>query len=272
MHEVLTRAVTRYLAMADRLLPGRITGFYVVGSAALGAWWPRRSDIDFVAVTDGGLDKRELRRLRILHGAGNATAVARAVATADPSIPATMNGVFVANSDLGMPVTKLRPLASHSGRTFTEGAGFDANPVMWKVLAEHGIPVRGPTPDQLGLDPEPDRLRAWNLSQLRGHWRTWAARAQSPNPPRKPLMPAHRVALASVLGPPRQHHTIATGEVITKERAGEYALDTFAPRWHPLIRAALAQRAGKPTDPPTDNVPHLAGEFTHEVITTAERL
>ena len=42
--------VQRYLRLADRLLPGMITGFYVTGSVALGAYRPGRSDIDFVAV------------------------------------------------------------------------------------------------------------------------------------------------------------------------------------------------------------------------------
>src|SRR5438876_1002375 len=49
-----------------------------------------------------------------------------------------------------------------------------------------------------------------------------------------------------VLGAPRLHHTIATGEVISKEAAGEYALDVFPPRWHPLIEEALAYWRGVP--------------------------
>lgn len=93
--------------------------------------------------------------------------------------------------------------------------------------------MRGPAPDELGLDPQPDLLRAWTLDQLRGHWRRFAQRLLSANPPRKPLVPAHLVAITRLLGPPRMHRTIATGEVISKEVAGEYALDIVASRWHP---------------------------------------
>ena len=50
------RTVERYLGVADRLLPDRITGFYLVGSVALDAYRPGRSDIDFVAVLDGDGD------------------------------------------------------------------------------------------------------------------------------------------------------------------------------------------------------------------------
>ena len=39
------RAVARYVRLADRLLPGRVVGVYVIGSIALGAYRRRRSDI-----------------------------------------------------------------------------------------------------------------------------------------------------------------------------------------------------------------------------------
>ncbi len=38
------------------------------------------------------------------------------------------------------------------------------------------------------------------------------------------------VAAWGVLGPPRLHRTIATGDVISRDDAGEYAPDVFAPR------------------------------------------
>ena len=61
------RLAGRYLRLADRLLPGRIAAFYVVGSAALGAYRAGRSDIDFVAVLDRPLTPAEIGRLRIVH-------------------------------------------------------------------------------------------------------------------------------------------------------------------------------------------------------------
>ena len=260
------RTITRYLAVADRVLPGRITGFYVVGSAAMGAWRPGLSDIDFIAVVAG---EPSLRGLRALHVLGNLTAAGRAVRRADPAIPGTVNGAFVAAADLGRPVTTIRPLASHSGWSFHTGRGFEVNPVVWKVLRDSGIAVRGPQPRLLGLDPEPDRLREWNLGQLRGHWRGWGEMLVRGTAGRKPFVPAHRAAAGRVLGPPRLHHTIATGEVISKEAAGEYALDTFDGRWEPLIRTALAVRAGTPGLLAPGEIVRAAGEFTLEVVADA---
>lgn len=143
------RIVARYLAAADRLLPGRITGFYIVGSAALGAWRAGCSDIDFVGVVEGDPTDRDVRRLRVLHALGNTIAIGRALLRAQPTFPGTMNGVFVLASDLSRPVTQIRPLASHSGPSFQRGRGFDANPVTWKVLAERGITIRGVAPTAL---------------------------------------------------------------------------------------------------------------------------
>jgi hypothetical protein len=49
-----------------------------------------------------------------------------------------------------------------------------------------------------------------------------------------------------VLGAPRLHYTIATGEITVKEAAAAYALDVFEPRWHPLIEDSLAFWRGAP--------------------------
>jgi predicted nucleotidyltransferase len=64
---VVAERVDDLLARLDRELPDRVEGFYVVGSACLGAFREGRSDIDFVAIVADGLDPDELRRLRAIH-------------------------------------------------------------------------------------------------------------------------------------------------------------------------------------------------------------
>jgi hypothetical protein len=77
-----------------------------------------------------------------------------------------------------------------------------------------------------------------------------------------------------VLGPPRLHHTIATGDVISKEAAGGYALDMFDRRWHPLVRDALAywRREGRQVNLSPDERRDLTCDFVLEVIDSAEAL
>ena len=59
---------------------------------------------------------------------------------------------------------------------------FDVNPVVWKVLSQRGICVRGPEPETLGLEPEMETLRDWNISNLETYWRPWAQQILSAPP------------------------------------------------------------------------------------------
>src|SRR3954462_8891569 len=89
-------AACRYLAIADRLVPDRVLGLYLVGSAALGAFHPGRSDVDLVVVVDGDLD---LRRLRALHLRAGATEVTRALRQGHGPLTGTCNALFVRERD-----------------------------------------------------------------------------------------------------------------------------------------------------------------------------
>ena len=273
MDAVLDGAVRRYLTMADRLLPGRLEGLYVVGSAALGAFRPGRSDIDFVAVLSGPATSADVRRLRVLHATTAAGTAPRAVLRGQP-LTGACNGVFVRVDDLRPPVTAIRPLASHSGHQFWVGRGFDVNPVVWKNLAERGIAVRGPAPSELGLDCEPGRLRAWNLDNLDRYWSPWASTLLTA-PTRTARFRPRWTTAWGVLGAPRLHHTIATREVISKEAAGNYALEVFDRSWHPIIREGLAYWLGQPADPAFRAVRKRAqrtAEFVLEVVAAAHAL
>jgi hypothetical protein len=257
------RSTRRYLADADRLLPGVVTGFYVVGSVALGAYRERRSDIDFVAVVDGDLDARQLRRLRAQHVLSGLRTSTTALRRRRSPLSGTCNGVFVRRADLRAPVGEITPVAAHVGHTFTTGqVGSDVSPVAWKVLAERGIAVRGAEPSDLGLDPQPARLRPWCRENLESYWRPWAD-GVSRSGRRFGLRPRWATAWGA-LGAPRLHCTIATGEVVSKEAAGEYALDVFDSRFHPLIADALAARREEPVR--LDLSPAERGRRTAEFV------
>jgi hypothetical protein len=243
---VVERSIERYLSHVDRLLPGRVTGFYVVGSTALGAYRERRSDIDFVAVVDGDLGPAALRRLRAQHAWSAAGTGTTALRRGRSPLTGTCNGCFIRADDLGRPATEITPVASHVGHTFKVGVG-DISPVDWKVLAERGIAVRGPDPESMPLDPQLDLMLSWNLGNIEQYWRPWAERAMR-TPGRFRLRPRWSTAWG-VLGAPRLHRSIATGDVISKEDAGDYAprrLPRPLARAHPRSAGLLAGGAGEP--------------------------
>ena len=63
-------------------------------------------------------------------------------------------------------------------------------------------------------------------------------------------------------------------EVISKEAAGEYALDVFPPRWHSLIEEALAYWRGVPYRHGFSRAQRarLTSEFVLEVAAAAQEL
>lgn len=222
-------------------------GFYLVGSVALRGYRRRRSDLDFVGVLDDAVEKGSLGRLRVAHLQSGMVTGSRALRERRSPLTGAFNGIFIPASELTRPVTQIRPVASQVGTRFANGrAGSDLSPVGWKVFSEKGISIRGPEPAALHLDPEPERLRSWTRGNLETYWRPWAERvARAPQRPFA-LRPRYWTAWG-MLGVPRLHCTIATGDVVTKEFAGDYALGAFAPVWRPLIEEALAYWREEPT-------------------------
>jgi predicted nucleotidyltransferase len=274
--ELPRNAADDLLARLDRAVPGRIEGFYVVGSASMGAFRPGRSDVDFVAVVDGDLRRAELLRLRALH-------VGRWIAalTHDTALrrrwPLVCNGVYLKAGDLARSPLEVTPLAGHVTGRFRVAArnGFDVNPVTWYVLAHHGIALRGPDRDRLQIHTDDAELRAWVLANLNGYWRRWTTRVRPVGLSIRGV-PPRRLAASGVLGAPRLHYTIATGEIATKETAARYALEVFEPRWHRLIEDAMAYWRGEPPSKAYGRHPHRrhrdAVEFVACVIDAANSL
>ena len=266
------------LRRLDRAVPGRIEGFYVAGSACMNAFRVGRSDLDFVAVVSGELDRGELARVGSVHLGRWGSALVRDAALGR-RWPLVCNGIYVRRGDLSRSPLEVTPIAGHVAGRFRVGerAGFDANPVTWQVLARHGVAVRGPQRDRLQVHLDDGQLRSWTLGNLNGYWRRWATRAQRHPVAIRRVLP-RRFAAGGVLGAPRLHYTLATGAVTSKGKgaAAHYALETFDTRWHPVIEDALAFWHRAPAPPAYRRHParrnHDTGRLVDAVIDAANRL
>jgi hypothetical protein len=265
------------LGRLDRVVPGRIDGFYVVGSASMGAFCAGRSDVDFVAIVNGGeLGRAELARLRAVHLGRWTTALVHDVALRR-RWPLVCNGIYLQAGALSISPLEVIPLAGHvTGRfRIATREGFDVNPVTWQVLAHHGIAIRGPDRDRLQIRTDEAELRAWTLANLNAYWQPWVQRARHGALNTRGV-PPRRLAASGVLGAPRLHYTIATGQIATKEAAAHYAIEIFEPRWHAQIEDALAFRRGQPPSARYRRRPARrcrdAAEFVVYVIDAANRL
>lgn len=263
-----------FLSRLDEALPGWVEGFYVVGSLCLGAFRPGCSDLDFVAVAAREPTRGELMRLRRAHMSDWLGALAGGARRG--RWPLACNGIYLRHGDLARSSGAVTPIAAQVAEHFAVAprARSDVNPVTWHLLARRGIAIRGPDPRTLDIHAPVDELRAWTLGNLNGYWPWWAARTRRGRPLVGRLFP-RRYSAGGVLGAPRLHYTIATGEIATKEQAGSYALDTFASGWHPLIQDALAfrrgERDGRHAPPPRERRRETAA-FVMTVVDSANAM
>ncbi len=85
-----------------------------------------------------------------------------------------------------------------------------------------------------------------------------------------------RFAAWGVLGVPRLHYTLSTGEIATKEAAARYSLEVFEPSWRPLIEDAMRWWRGEAAADPYRGHPrrrlYAAVQFVECVIDAGNRL
>ncbi|GAN46239.1 DNA polymerase subunit beta [Methylobacterium radiotolerans] len=207
MHPLAAAAAERYLTAVDAALPGLVSGFHVVGSAALDDFVPGRCDLDFVAVVARPPGADALERLADLHeGLG---------AMGGPAL----DGIYVAAADRQGPedegpavrVGRFEPLSGHRRR-----------PVDRLALAEHGVTLRGPPPGWLDV-PGIDGWAAEAFGALRDSAGTVEVDE-------------------AVLGACRLHYLLALRRIPSKSEAGLYGLIALDERWRRIIDEALRLR------------------------------
>ncbi|MEU0177828.1 hypothetical protein ABZ178_31445 [Streptomyces massasporeus] len=235
----VTRSVQTFLTSVDELAPGLVTGFYLVGSVALGDFHPpgagrgrlsTASDIDFVAVTDR----------RVEPGSQDMTAVAEAHSRTVARFPRPhFDGVVFTRADLaaGPEACPDVPFAQES--RFTPAGRSGVNPVTFCELAWHGITVRGPQPADTDVWADPKALRAYTVDNLRTYWQPWLQQKKRPSPLSLAIGLTEWFPVWAVLGVSRLHHVLATGTMTSKRGAGQYAQRVFGPAWERIIAESL---------------------------------
>jgi hypothetical protein len=236
------RSVELFLTAADELAPGLVTGFYLVGSVALGDFHPRdagrgrlgmASDIDFVAVTDRRLER----------GSREMAALAEAHARTVARFPRPhLDGAMLTWTDLAAGPDGCPDVPCAQESRFTPAGRSGINPVTFCELAWHGIAVRGPQPAEADLWADRNVLRAYTLDNLCNYWRPWWRRSRKLRPLPLAIGLTAWFPVWAVLGVSRLHHLLATGTMTSKCGAGRYAQKVFGPHWQRIIAESLCLR------------------------------
>lgn len=235
-HEV-EEVASRYRAHAD----GSVHGAFVIGSAALGDWWPGVSDIDLVALVDS-VDPSHDERLRTIH------ARMRADARAGP--PPDLDVVYLLDRDLARPPAEVRERPHHRDGLLRRDTGM-TTPVIWHSLAEHGVSVPGADGVRAELGEvwlDGAALRDWCRGNLGSYWRRWAAQGAQPATRGGMALLTDWAVAWCVLGVLRLRYTIDTGTITSKSGAGRWALAALEldVGERALVEQALALRGASP--------------------------
>ncbi len=230
--EAVAAATTSWLHEANAALPGFVTAFYVTGSAALGAFDPRHSDIDFVAVAAHGLNPAQRAALEHAH-----RRVQRRLGHG-------LDGLLVTETALRGESDEPLPTLRHGrivGMCPWRACSLDAH-----VLREYGVVVRGLPPAALMPPVGWDSLCPQMVENLNDYWRRWhrdSARLWSP----KGIGLLWNAQVEwGVLGVSRIAYSLREHAVISKAGAGQYMLNIAPPKWHAILQEALRPRLGGP--------------------------
>lgn len=218
-----------YIHQIDEALPGLLSGLYLHGSIALGAFDPQLSDVDFIAVLSRPCTEDDIDHLRSIH-------LALATQYSRPAF----EGSYLQPEQIGQRAAETRPIPYHHDGQFHAAGHFEINGVTWWVLKTRGFTLRGPQPADLPFDIDWDSVIAEMRENMNSYWVRWT---------REPRLLAALLFDGgiswAVLGVLRQYYSFTARDITSKSGAGNYAL-TRLPQWQRIIQEALNIRARKP--------------------------
>ncbi|MFI5693143.1 nucleotidyltransferase domain-containing protein [Kribbella sp. NPDC051586] len=213
---------SKYLTLADELLPDRVRGLYLTGSIPLGDFRPGRSDIDGVVVVDRPVTQDEVRPLH----------------TGLPERPYFDVVYLTAPTLAAPPDLRASVVCTIDGQLQAGGV----SPVLWSELARQSIAVR----EVPGLKVHDDQqaLVDYTRANLTSYWAPLLDRVENrfADAPGDEVIDGWIIPWC-VLGVPRLHALLAEGNIVSKTAAGEHGAATF-PAYAGLCRRAIDHRAG----------------------------
>lgn len=214
------------------VLGARLVGLYIHGSLAAGDFTPQRSDIDFVAATDGILPAEILPQLEAMHAGVYASGLEWARKLEGSYVPIKALRVYDPNN-CHFPALRC------DGSFAIDGHGPDWI-IQCHVLREQGFALSGP-PAQTLIDPvTADDLRRATAGILHEWW--------APVLDDQTRLQTAEYRAYAVLTMCRGLYTLQHGSIVSKTKAAEWCAQGPGQSWAEMIRRALSWREGMDMD------------------------
>ncbi|MFD3162454.1 aminoglycoside adenylyltransferase domain-containing protein [Herpetosiphon sp. NSE202] len=253
-HPELEAVLAILVTELQNLLGDQLLAVYLSGSIALGDW-DDASDVDFMVVLKDELDSAQLPPLQALHAAIYGL----------PSVWAQhLEGSYISQALVRRAdpnKTQLWYLDNGSSQLIL--STHDNELVMRWTVREYGIALFGPPPTSLIEPIDPAELR----QEIRNTMHDWAAEMQAGKYP----INNQWAQAFTVISYCRMLQSLATGRIHSKRAGVAWALANLAPKWHPLIEAAWANRPNPSLKYRTAADPALAAETMNFVRACLER-
>lgn len=211
------------------ILDDRFIGLYLCGSLVTGDFQARRSDIDFVAVTDDHLPDTLIAALEAMHVNLDATS----------PWANRLEGAYVPKNALSRYDPTYPPIPMINERKFYRERLWADSIIQRHELRTYDVRIAGPSLRDLIEPVEREHLRMAVVEVLRKWW----------EPLLRDVGRLHDYGYQpyAVLTMCRTLYTLETGAAVSKSEAAEWALASLPQEWSPLIRHAKAWRSGEET-------------------------
>ncbi|MEL3971216.1 aminoglycoside adenylyltransferase domain-containing protein [Rossellomorea oryzaecorticis] len=223
-----------YFDSLELKAPNLLEGYYLYGSASLGAFKYGVSDIDFIAVINRKLTDIDVNILKEIH---------KNMQRKYPK--ASLDGFYITENDL----VSLNS-GSISGVYFNDGKfngykEFCKNSIDAYQLKKYGITIKGQNIEEHFYSID------WNIlinnmkNNLNTYWFGWWIGCKKfPSFNYIGLLFSIHMVEWGVLGVSRLYYTFNEKDITSKVGAGEYALKVVPQRWHKIINESLRLRNG----------------------------
>ena len=220
------------LSGAQTILGDHFVGLYLYGSLAGGDFDPKRSDIDFVVVTNEALPDGIISALEEMH---------MRLAVSGSKWAAKLEGTYIPRHALRRYDPNADPCPClNEGKFYLARHGSDWV-IQRHILREGGVVVAGPTLRDW-IDPvTPNDIRRAVAGILREWWSPMLGGSPGESPMRHEpaFLQTTEYQAYAVLTMCRAIYTLNYGAVVSKPAAARWAQATLGERWAALIDWAL---------------------------------